>query len=156
MARSKTSAVDALKRLQAQRSELDARETKLRTDAANELGKVLLECGAETIDAAKLRQLMKQTSTMLIYAAFSKPVKPYARAGGGAGLYAPASASRFDTKKRSRLCSPAGPFGLFGRSVSVDRRRVFVVVRTRLGMEVDLVRVDLAAVALDTVLVFPG
>ena len=72
MARSKTSAVDALKRLQTQRSELDARETKLRTDAANELGKVLLECGAETIDAAKLRQLMKQTSTMGIDAALAK------------------------------------------------------------------------------------
>lgn len=72
MARSKTSAVDALKRLQEQRSELDARETKLRTDAANELGRMLLECGAETIDPAKLRQLMKQTGTMGIDAVLTK------------------------------------------------------------------------------------
>lgn len=72
MARSKTSAVDALKRLQAQRSELDSRETKLRTDAANELGRLLLECGAETIDSAKLRLLMKQTGAMGIDAALAK------------------------------------------------------------------------------------
>ena len=72
MARSKTSAVDALKRLQAQRSEHDARETKLRTDAANELGRMLLECGAETIDAAKLRQLIKHTSAMGIDTVLTK------------------------------------------------------------------------------------
>lgn len=72
MARSKTSAVDALKRMQAQRSELDARETKLRTDAANELGRVLLECSAETIEPAKLRLLMKQTATLGIDAALAK------------------------------------------------------------------------------------
>ena len=72
MARSKTSAVDALKRLQAQRNELDARETKLRTDAANELGKVLLECGAETIEPAKLRLLLKQTIVLGIDAALAK------------------------------------------------------------------------------------
>lgn len=72
MARSKTSAVDALKRLQAQRSELDTRETKLRTDAANELGRVLLECGAETIEPAKLRLLLKQTIILGIDAALAK------------------------------------------------------------------------------------
>lgn len=72
MARSKTSAVDALIRLQAQRSELDARETKLRTDAANELKKVLLECGAETIEPAKLRLLLKQTIVLGIDAALAK------------------------------------------------------------------------------------
>jgi hypothetical protein len=72
MARSKTSAVDALKRLQAQRSELDERETKLRTDAANELGRVLLECGAETIEPAKLRLLLKQTIVLGIDAALAK------------------------------------------------------------------------------------
>lgn len=72
MARSKTSAVDALKRLQAQRSELDARETKLRTDAANELGRVLLECSAETIEPAKLRLLMKQAAMLGIDAALAK------------------------------------------------------------------------------------
>lgn len=72
MARSKTSAVDALIRLQAQRSELDARETQLRTDAANELGKVLLECGAETIEPAKLRLLLKQTIVLGIDAALAK------------------------------------------------------------------------------------
>lgn len=72
MARSKTSAVDALKRLQAQRSELDARETKLRIDAANELGKVLLECGAETVEPSKLRLLLKQTIVLGVDAALAK------------------------------------------------------------------------------------
>lgn len=72
MARSKTNAVDALKRLQAQRSELDARETKLRTDAANELGRVLLECGAEAIETAKLRLLLKQTARLGIDAVLTK------------------------------------------------------------------------------------
>jgi hypothetical protein len=50
MARSKPSARNALKKLREQREELDAQEARLRDEASGELGKVLLECGAETIE----------------------------------------------------------------------------------------------------------
>jgi len=64
MARSKPSARDALKKLREQRQELDAREARLREEAAAELGKVLVECGAETIDPAQLRQLVRASMTL--------------------------------------------------------------------------------------------
>ena len=57
MARSKPSARDALRKLLEQREELDAREARLREEAAAELGKLLVECGAETIEPAQLRRL---------------------------------------------------------------------------------------------------
>ena len=55
MARSKVSARDALLKVQRQREELAAEESRLREGAAAELGKVVLECGAETLDPALLR-----------------------------------------------------------------------------------------------------
>ncbi len=58
MARSKTSARDALMKLQRQRDELAAQETRLREGAAAELGRVMLDCGAEAIEPAQLRRLM--------------------------------------------------------------------------------------------------
>ena len=58
MARSKTSARDALMKVQRQREELAAEEARLREGAAAELGKVMLDCGAEAIEPAQLRQLM--------------------------------------------------------------------------------------------------
>ena len=64
MARSKPSARDALKKLREQRQELDAREARLREEAAAELGKVLVECGAETIDPAQLRKLVRASMTL--------------------------------------------------------------------------------------------
>jgi hypothetical protein len=64
MARSKPSARDALKKLREQREELDAREARLREEAAAELGKVLVECGAETIEPAQLRQLVRASMTL--------------------------------------------------------------------------------------------
>ncbi len=54
MARSKTSARDALMKLQRQRDELAAQETRLREGAAAELGRVMLDCGAEAIEPAQL------------------------------------------------------------------------------------------------------
>ena len=36
------------------------REARLRDEAAVELGKLLVECGAETIDPAQLRQLVRR------------------------------------------------------------------------------------------------
>ena len=59
MARSKPSARNALKKLREQRDELDAQEARLRDEVAGELGKVLVECGAETIEPAELKQLIR-------------------------------------------------------------------------------------------------
>ena len=64
MAKSKVSARDALLKLQRQREELAAQETKLRESAASELGKVLLECGAETLDPAPFKQLIRKAMTL--------------------------------------------------------------------------------------------
>jgi len=58
MARSKISARDALIRLQRQREELAAEEARLRECAAAELGKVMLDCGAEAYNPADLKRLM--------------------------------------------------------------------------------------------------
>ena len=58
MARSKASARDALMKVQRQREELAAEEARLRESAAAELGKVMLDCGAEAIEPAQLRRLM--------------------------------------------------------------------------------------------------
>jgi hypothetical protein len=59
MARSKPSARDALKKLREQRLDLDAQEVRLRDEAAAELGKLLVECGAETIEPAQLKQVVQ-------------------------------------------------------------------------------------------------
>jgi hypothetical protein len=64
MARSKPSARDALKKLREQRLELDAQEVRLRDEAAAELGKLLVECGAETIEPAQLRQVVQASMTL--------------------------------------------------------------------------------------------
>jgi len=64
MARSRPSARDALRKLREQREELDVKEARLRDEAATELGQVLIECGAETIEPAALRQLMRQSMSL--------------------------------------------------------------------------------------------
>ena len=64
MARSKPSARDALRKLREQRKELDAREARLREEAAAELGRLLIECGAETLEPGDLRQLIRQSMTL--------------------------------------------------------------------------------------------
>ena len=64
MARSKPSARDALKKLREQRLELDAQEVRLRDEAATELGKLLLECGAETIEPAQLKQVVQASMAL--------------------------------------------------------------------------------------------
>jgi hypothetical protein len=64
MARSKPSARDALRKLREQREELEAREARLREEAAAELGKLLVECGAETIEPAQLRQLVRASMAL--------------------------------------------------------------------------------------------
>jgi hypothetical protein len=55
---------DALRRLREQREELDVKEARLRREAATELGRVLIECGGETIEPAALRQLIRQSMTL--------------------------------------------------------------------------------------------
>lgn len=64
MARSKPSARDALKKLREQRLELDAQEIRLRDEAAAELGKLLVECGAETVEPAQLKQVIQASMTL--------------------------------------------------------------------------------------------
>jgi len=64
MARSKPSARDALKKLREQRLELDAQEVRLRDEAATELGKMLVQCGAETLDPEQLKQLVQASMTI--------------------------------------------------------------------------------------------
>ena len=64
MARSKMSARDALLKVQRQREELAEQERKLRESAAAELGQVLIECGAETLEPAQLRQLIRSAMTL--------------------------------------------------------------------------------------------
>jgi len=64
MARSKPSARDALKKLREQRLELDAQEVRLRDEAATELGKILVECGAETIEPAELRRVVQASMAL--------------------------------------------------------------------------------------------
>ena len=64
MARSKPSALDALRKLREQRAHLDNEETRLRQQAASELGKLLIECGAETIEPAQLRQVVRAAMTL--------------------------------------------------------------------------------------------
>ena len=64
MARSKPSARDALKKLREQRLELDAQEVRLRDEAATELGKMLVECGAETIEPAELKRVVQASMAL--------------------------------------------------------------------------------------------
>ena len=64
MARSKVSARDALLKVQRQREQLAAEEMKLRESAAAELGKILLECGTETVEPAQFRQLMRNATRL--------------------------------------------------------------------------------------------
>ena len=59
MTKQKANALDALRKLQKQRQELDERESELRKMAAAELGKLLIECGAEAFEAQDIRALMK-------------------------------------------------------------------------------------------------
>ena len=64
MARSEPSARDALKKLREQRLELDAQEVRLRDEAATELGKLLVECGAETIEPAQLKRVVQASMAL--------------------------------------------------------------------------------------------
>ena len=64
MARSKPSALDALRKLREQRALIDSEEVRLRQEAASELGKLLIECGAETIEPAQLRQVVRATMAL--------------------------------------------------------------------------------------------
>ncbi|WP_254912866.1 DUF6437 family protein [Novosphingobium sp. B 225] len=70
------SARDALLKVQRQREELAAEETRLRESAATELGRVLLECGAETFEPAQFRQLMRQLATLGIDESLKRLASP--------------------------------------------------------------------------------
>ena len=64
MARSKVSARDALLKVRRQREELSAQEAKLRESAATELGKVLLESGAEALEPVQIKQLFRRAMAL--------------------------------------------------------------------------------------------
>ena len=64
MARSKPTARHALKKLREQRARLESEEARLRQEAATELGRLLIECGAETIEPAKLRQIVRASMAL--------------------------------------------------------------------------------------------
>jgi hypothetical protein len=55
----KNDPVEALRKIREQREELDQREAKLREEAATSLGRILLDCGAETIDPGQLKRLLR-------------------------------------------------------------------------------------------------
>lgn len=72
MARSKSGALGALKKLRDEQDKLAAREAELKADAANELGKVMLDCGAEAIEPAQLRRLMSSVRQLGIEESFKR------------------------------------------------------------------------------------
>ncbi|WP_253185888.1 DUF6437 family protein [Novosphingobium sp. NDB2Meth1] len=72
MARSKPSARDALLKLRAEREELATREARLREEASAELGTVLLDCGAEVLEPAQLKQLLRVSMTIGIDTAIKR------------------------------------------------------------------------------------
>ena len=61
MTKPRPSPLESLRKLQQQRAELDQREADLRQQAAAELGQVLLDCGAETLEPRDLKDLLKST-----------------------------------------------------------------------------------------------
>jgi hypothetical protein len=64
MGRSKPGARDALLKLREQQSELEREEARLRDAAAAELGRMLIACGAETIEPARRRKLITCAMTL--------------------------------------------------------------------------------------------
>lgn len=76
MAKSKVSARDALLKLQRQREELASQETKLRESAASELGKMLLECGAETLDPVPFKQFIRKAVALGIDESLKRLASP--------------------------------------------------------------------------------
>jgi hypothetical protein len=83
MARSKPSARDALKKLREQRLELDAQEVRLRDEAATELGKMLVECGAETIEPAQLKRVVQASMALGIDETLKRLTAKYSVTRGG-------------------------------------------------------------------------
>jgi hypothetical protein len=72
MARSKPSARDAILKLRERRAKLENEEARLREAAAIELGRLLIECGAETIEPAQLRQLVRASMKLGIEQALAR------------------------------------------------------------------------------------
>lgn len=81
MATKKPGALAQLQRLQAERAALDEREAKLRRDAAEEIGAMLLAAGADAIDPDGLKQVVQAVKKLGVPAAL-------ARLGGPTGAVA--------------------------------------------------------------------
>lgn len=72
MARSKSNALEALRKLGEERRLLDAREATLREEAAAELGRLLINGDTASIEPAKLKQLIRASMTLGIDTALSR------------------------------------------------------------------------------------
>lgn len=60
----KNDPIEALRKLREQRDELDQKEIKLREEAATALGRILLECGGETLDPGQLKRLLRAANEL--------------------------------------------------------------------------------------------
>jgi hypothetical protein len=76
MARSKPSALEALRKLGEERRLLDAREASLREEAAAELGRLLINGDTASTEPAKLKQLIRASMTLGIDTALSRLSAP--------------------------------------------------------------------------------
>ena len=70
----KNDPIEALKKLREQRDELNQKETKLREEAATVLGRILLECGGETLDPGQLKRLLRAANELGMEAAVERLV----------------------------------------------------------------------------------
>lgn len=68
----KNDPIEALRKLREQRDELDQKETKLREEAATALGRILLECGGETLDPGQLKRLIRAANELGMEAALER------------------------------------------------------------------------------------
>ena len=76
MARSKSNVREALQKVREERAALDIREALLRDEAAAELGRVLVECGAETLDPNALRRLVSRAMVVGIDTSLERLAAP--------------------------------------------------------------------------------
>jgi len=120
MAKSKPTARDALIRLRAERDALLSREASLREEAASELGKVLLECGAETLEPAQLKQLMRASMTLGIDAGACTAHSSLTTNSGSAGVRCPRAA---ECAPGTRKAPTGRPAGALSRGMPLNPRR---------------------------------
>lgn len=70
----KNDPIEALRKLREQRDELVQKEAKLREEAATALGRILLECGGETLELGQLKRLLRAANELGMAAALERLV----------------------------------------------------------------------------------